>query len=157
MRTRNNAASHTALISPEAADDHIHRTLGLFIGQGRRFSVEDIETGTGIPARTVSGWIANAVENRRRPKGGHLMILCHFIGVEFTNKLLGAVGQGARDLNPAEDAPASVVSKLVSGAAEFAKRGLDGRYCHTDRGELEDDADEMIMILTPFSSRARDD
>jgi hypothetical protein len=155
MSRRSNAVSGAALISPEVADDHIYRTIGLFVGQGRRFSVEDIEAGTRIPARTVSGWIANAVENRRRPKGHHMLMLVQFLGVEFTNKLLGPVGQGGRDLNPAPDEPSVVVARLVENATEFAKRAVDGVFCHRDHAELENPADVIIATMLPFSSRGR--
>jgi hypothetical protein len=153
MTQRNNSVSGDALISQQAADEAVYRALSLFIGQGRRYSCDDIETGTGIAARTVGAWIANAIENRRRPKGSHLLILQQFIGLELTNKLLGPIGQGGRPLQPDENEPSVVIAKLAAGVAEFAARGADGRFCHIDRAELEDDADMIIATVVPFSSR----
>jgi len=157
MTHRTTSVIDDGLLSDDAADEAVYRALTLFIGRGKRFSVEDIETGTNrlITASTVSKWITPNVGERRRPRGSCLLLLCQFIGVEFTNKLLGPIGQGGRDLNPTPDAPAAVVATLMAGASEFAAKAVDGRYCHQDCGELEDDADQMIQILTPFSSRGK--
>ena len=154
MTHRTKSVSETIQLTPEAADAHIYRALSLFIGSGRRYSVDDIETGTGIPARTVSAWVANAIENRRRPKGSHLLILQQFIGIELTNKLLAPIGQGGRSLNPEPNDPGVVVAKLSAGLHEFAQRAVDGVYCHIDKGELEPEADMIIATMTPFASRS---
>lgn len=153
MSIRNNTVSGTPLITQQGADDAVYRALSLFIGSGRRFSCDDIETGTGIPVRTVGSWIANAVENRRRPKAAHMLILQQFVGIELTNKLLGSIGQGGRSLTPDDQAPGMVVAKLSAGLQEFAQRAADGIYDHVDRAELEDDADMIIATVTPFASR----
>jgi hypothetical protein len=139
----------SSMISPQVAEDGICRAVGLFMGRGRAHSVEDVSLGTGIPARTLSAMIASGGD-RRCPSGCNLLLLCSFFGVEFTDRLLGVVGQGARDLHPSPDAPPMVIATLMAGAAEFAKAGADGRFCHVDRGELADDAAMMIQILEPF-------
>lgn len=145
------SVSNASLLSPDAATDAVYRTLALFVGRGRQISVEDLALATKIPARTISAWLAGDPLQRRRCKGHHLLILQHFFGVAFTDRLLAPIGQGGRDLEPAADAPAIVVATLVAGAAEFAARAADGRYCHVDRAELADEAAEMIQILTPFT------
>jgi len=144
--------SNDSMISPDQADDVIFRALSLIMGRGRKFSVEDVELGTGIPARTLSAMIAADVGARRRPKGQHLLMLCQFFGTSFTERLLAPIGQGATDLDPTSDAPCKVVATLMRGAAEFADRAADGQFCHRDRGDLADDAVEMIQILTPFAA-----
>lgn len=143
--------ANETMISPEMAEAEICRSIGLFMGRGRQHSVSDVELATRIPARTLSAMIASG-EDRRCPSGVNLILLCSYFGVEFTDRVLGVIGQGARDLNPAADAPSVVVAKLMAGAAEFARAGADGRYCHVDRAELQDDATMMIAILEPFAA-----
>lgn len=143
--------SNSSMISPEAAEEAICKAIGLVMGRGRAHSVEDVAFATKIPARTLSAMIASGGD-RRCPSGANLLLLCSFFGVSFTDRVLGEIGQGARDLDPAADAPSVVVAKLMTGAAEFARAGADGRYCHVDRAELRDDAVMMIQILEPFAA-----
>lgn len=143
--------ANDTMITPDAAEEAICRTVGLFMGRGRQHSVEDVALATGIPARTLSAMIAHGGD-RRCPSGCNLLLLASFFGVTFTDRLLSTIGQGARDLDPAADAPSVVVAKLMTGAAEFARAGADGRYCHVDRAELRDDAVMMIQILEPFAA-----
>lgn len=142
-----------ARISPEAADEAVHRALTLFIGRGRAWSVTDIEAGTGIPVSTVQKWITPDPLERRRPKGCHLLLIAQFVGVAFTDKLLGPIGQGGRDLDAREGTPGHVIAHLAAGGAAFAEAGADGRFDHIDHGRLEPIADDMIQILTPFASK----
>jgi len=143
--------TNSTMISPEAAEEALCRAVGLFMGRGRAHSVEEVSIGTGIPARTLSAMIAQGGD-RRCPSGCNLLLLASFFGVAFTDRLLGAIGQGARDLEPTADAPGVVIATLMAGAAEFAKAGADGRFCHVDRGDLADDAAMMIQILEPFTA-----
>jgi len=143
--------TNRSIISPETAEDEICKAIGLLMGRGRQHSVEDVALGTKIPARTLSAMIASGGD-RRCPSGCNLLILASFFGVEFTDRVLSVIGQGARELDPAADVPAMVISKLMTGAAEFARAGADGRYCHVDRAELRDDAVMMIQILEPFAA-----
>lgn len=132
----------------------IHRAISLRMGRGREYSVEDVGTGTKIPARTLASYIA-AGDNRRTPSGPALLRLMGFFGAEFTTKVLSLVGMGAFYLEPEPNDPAIVIATLVEGASHFARRGADRVYCHNDQGALEPIADEMIATLTPFSSRSR--
>lgn len=151
--------SGTSLISQEVADDAVYRALSLFIGDGKRFSVEDVEIGVpGLKARTVSSWIANAPENRRAPKFRDLLRIAHFLdldGATFLSKALAPIGLGTRSLTPMPGDPAVVIAKLAVGVSKFAERGADKVYCHVDHSALEPVADEMIATLTPFSTKGR--
>ena len=143
--------TNNSMISPELAEDEICKAISLLMGRGKRYSVEDVSFGTKIPTRTLTAMIASGGD-RRCPSGCNLLILASFFGVEFTERVLNVIGLGARELHPADDAPAVVISKLMTGAAEFARAGADGRYCHVDRAELRDDAVMMIQILEPFAA-----
>ncbi|MEE2740781.1 MAG: hypothetical protein VYA35_05310 [Pseudomonadota bacterium] len=153
----NSAVSTSTQPSQVVADDAVYRALSLFIGDGRRYSVHDIEIGIpGLKARTVSSWIANAPENRRAPKMRDLIRIASFLGEEgvvFLSKALGVIGLGAHSLTPRPGDPGMVIATLAQGVSQFAIRGADNVYCHVDQGALEPVADELIATLVPFSSR----
>lgn len=144
------------MISQHAADDALFATIALFMGRGRRFSVKDVELGTGISERTLSAMIALDPESRRAPSGRNLLLLMSFFGVEFTDRLLSHIDQGARDLNPAADAPGMVVAGIMSCAAEFARAGADNKFCSRDLHELRDDAITLIQLVEPFARPTTD-
>lgn len=148
--------ANDTMISQHAADDALVATIALFMGRGRRWSVKDVEIGTGISERTLSAMIALDPESRRAPSGRNLLLLMSFFGVEFTDRLLSHVGQGARDLNPAPDAPGVVIAGIMSAAAEFARAGADNQFCSRDRRELRDDAVTLIQLVEPFARPAND-
>lgn len=144
---------NNALITPEEADRAIYRALTLFIGRGRRYSVEDIAIGTGIPGSTIAKWLTPDPLQRRRPKGSHLLVIRQYIGVEFTNKELEAIGQGGRALHAEEGSPGLVMAHLTRDLAQIAGCGVSGSWNHTHERDLEEAADDAITILTPLSSR----
>lgn len=141
-----------AIITPELADAAIYRALSLFMGDGRKFSVEDVAIGTSIPARTLYGFVASGPEDRRRPKGWHLLTLQQFFGVAFTDKLLSPIGQGGRSLEAEEGSPGVVMAHLTRDLAQIAGCGVNGAWNHTHERQLEKAADDAILILTPLSS-----
>ena len=153
----NSAVSTIPFCTQEMADEAVYRALSLFIGDGRRYSVDDIEIGVpGLKARTVSSWIANSPENRRAPKARDMMRIAHFLGADgptFLSKVYGSIGLGAHSLTPQPGDPGMVIATLAQGVSQFAIRGADNVYCHVDQGALEPVADELIATLVPFSSR----
>lgn len=143
------------LLSPEAADAHVFRCLSLLIGRGKRFSVNDVHIGTGIPARTISSWLA-AGEDRREPKAHHLLLLFGFFGIEFSSKVLGQVGQIARHIDPADSMkPAQIVGEVLSALAVLGQAATDNRIDHTEAPACRDAADRIIAAVVPLSSVAR--
>lgn len=154
----NNAVSTTPYCTQDLADEAVYRALSLFIGDGRRYSVDDIEIGVpGLKARTVSSWIANSPENRRAPKARDIMRIAHFLGhdgIVFLSKIFGPIGLGAHSLTPQAGDPGVIIATLAQGVSQFAIRGADNVFCHVDQGALEPVADQMIATLVPFSSKA---
>lgn len=146
--------SNDALISPDRAADGIASALRLFIGRGRRFSVEDAAEGTGIAARTIRSYIASGSE-RRSPSSENLMVLSHFLGRDFTSRLMSILGQGTFDLDPEPGEPGYVIATLIRVASVFAELGVDQVFCNSDKGKLAPLADLAVSVLTPFTSKAR--
>jgi len=149
-----NAVSTLPFCTQEMADEAVYRALSLFIGDGRRYSVEDIEIGVpGLKARTVSSWIANSAENRRAPKARDLIRIAHFLGDDgptFLSKVYGCVGLRVMHQTPQPNEPAVIVARLMAGAATYAELGKDGRYCHRDRPLLERATDDMMDAMSAF-------
>lgn len=149
------------LISAQSAQDEIYRAIAMLMGSGRRWSVKDVAIGTDPTgeaeevrkrARRLQSYIAGSPEDRRTPPSDELLVLCQFFGPQFTSKVLSAIGQGARHLEPLPQDPAKVIEILGTGFTRFAILGSDGIYCHIDQGDLEQTADQMIQVLEPFSS-----
>jgi hypothetical protein len=155
MHKRNNSVPDYIQLSEDGADEAIYRALSLFIGRGRKFSCEDIETGTEgrIKADTIQKWIAGDPVQRKRPSAAKVLLLQQFIGVELTNKLLAPIGQGGRSLNAEEGSPAVVLAHLTADVATIAGCGVAGAWNHTHNRDLERAADDAILILEPLSSR----
>jgi len=147
--------SDIPLPTQDAADAHIARALSLFMGDQRKHSVSEVSLATGIKSRTLWSWIAANPIDRSTIPGDKLLVLMGFLGTEFTSKVLSIIGQGAHSLQAEHGQPAVVIAKLVTGVAEFAQRGSDNRFCHVDESALEPVADDMIEILTPFSTKGR--
>ena len=141
----------------EMADEAVYRALTLFIGDGRRYSVEDIEIGVpGLKARTVSSWIANSPDNRRAPKARDIIRIAHFLGqdgIVFLSKVYGQIGLGAHSLTPKAGDTGMIIATVAAAAAKFAELGADGVYCHRDQGVLEPVTDHLIATILPFSAR----
>lgn len=153
-----NAVSTTSYCTQDLADEAVYRALSLFIGDGRRYSVEDIEVGIpGLKSRTVSSWIASSPDNRRAPKARDIMRIAHFLGqdgIVFLSKIYGQIGLGVHSLTPKAGDPGMVIATVVAAAAKFAELGADGVYCHRDQGALEPVTDQLIATVLPFSTRA---
>lgn len=146
--------SNETLISPDCASTAIAQSIGLFIGRGRKFSVDEAAAGTGIAARTIRSYIASG-EERRAPSSENLLILSHFLGRDFTARLLGNIGQGSFDLDPAPGAPGHVIATLVKVASVFADLGSDQIFCNIDKGKLSPLADLAVSVLIPFTTKGR--
>lgn len=146
--------SNSRLISPDRAGDAIADALRLFVGRGRRFAVEDVSEGTGIPVRTLRSYLATG-EDRRTPPADTLLVLSSFLGRDFTARFLGCVGQGSFDLDPIPGEPGHVIATLVRVASVFAELGADNVYCNLDKGKLSTLADLGVSILTPFTSTSK--
>lgn len=152
------SVSDIPLISTESASETIYHAISLFVGPNRAWTDHDVVTafqaaGHEITEATVASWRANSIENRRKPDAPTLLKLCQLFGPRFTSKIIGRIGQGAHGLGALAGTPAEIVAALSEGTAQFAVRGVDGLFCHVDRAELEQFADKMIEILTPFSTK----
>ncbi len=146
--------SNDRLISPDRAGNAVADALRLFVGRGRRFSVDDVSDGTGIPVRTLRSYVATG-EERRTPPSDTLLVLASFLGRDFTARLLSDIGQGTFDLDPEPGAPGYVIATLMKVASVFAELGMDQVFCNGDKGKLAPLADLAVSVLIPFTSKGR--
>jgi len=149
--TKDNSAFEFPLPLPDAAENHIYRCISLLIGRGRKYSVADVAFSTGIPERTVASWIAT--EDRRQPKAGPLLVLCGFLGPDFTSKLIGQVGQVAQHIdNAGSRRPNEIVRDVLSSLAVIGEAASDGRIDHTEAPACREAADRIIAAVVSLSS-----
>jgi hypothetical protein len=152
--TDSNSAFDYPLPSPEAAETHIIHCLALLIGRGKRFSVNDVSIGTGIPERTVSSWLET--HDPREPKAKHLLLLCGFFGTEWTSKVLGPVGQVSQPIRSADAIrPADILVGVLSDLSVIGKAASDNRIDHTEEPACREAADRIIAAMVPISSVGR--
>lgn len=140
------------LIEQDCASQQIARAIGLFVGAGRKYSVAEVAIGTGIPSRTVSSYIASG-EDRRTPSSDKLLVLMHFLGIEFSSKVLGCIGIGAHDIEVKHDRPGAVIATLAAATALIAEMATDGTIDHRERAQLEPVADKVIATMQSFATR----
>lgn len=142
----------THLISQDVAEQQIARSISLFMGFNRKYSVKEVSMATGIAERTLSSYIGSG-EDRRTPAADKMLLLMGFFGDEFTSKVLSAVNMGAHQLVLKHEAPMAVVAALAAGCSAVASYAADGIFDHQDRAKLEPIADRLIATLQPFASR----
>lgn len=92
------------LVSRNAATEAFRNALRLYVGRGRRYSVKQLETGSGVPARMIESYVAPVHSTEfRLPPIEAILSLSKFLGAEFTTEWLVLAGQGAFDIPDGDD------------------------------------------------------
>src|SRR6478609_11080896 len=96
------SADFSPLISREQAENEFCRALNLFAGRGRRYSVETLATGSGVPKRLIECFRGYPVghPDHRVLHFGHKMSIISFLGPKFTTEWLKLCDQAAREIGP---------------------------------------------------------
>lgn len=123
------------------------------VGQGREYSLGQLQDETGIEARTLRSWR----ETDSMPHLVNFLRLCAQFGPAFTSEVLHVAGLGGVDRIDSQESDAHrCVADLISEAHEISERLRDGVFCHRDRAavgpqlialarELEAQGTAMIM------------
>lgn len=124
--TQNHAADFEPLISRELAGNTIDAALRLFVGRGRRYSVGQLASATGVKERVIESAMGKGSEYRPLPIEAMLSITL-FLGSRFTNEVLRIARQGAYDLPDDRDPDLSrVAAESVEDAATISRMAVDG-------------------------------
>lgn len=107
--------------------------LALYVGRGRRHSVEIFCDATGISRDQMGRWLRGETE----PRVSELLVVLDHLGPEFANELLRGAGLGgARRMEHGELRAHDTLADLAVGAAEMAEALRDGRLDHRERAAL---------------------
>ena len=104
------SANFEPLVSRAAAGEKIARALRVFIGRGRKYSVREVEIGSGVPARAIECAMVMNPDNEdwRRLSQEYLLSLQAFLGPQFTTMVIAPLcQQGAYslpDTDPGDEA-----------------------------------------------------
>lgn len=149
------SADKAPAISRTRLDLAVHDMLRFLCGRGKKWRVVDLAGSSGVPERAIECARCEPGDPEHRPLDREqLLSIMSALGIDGQNYILSLMGTAAHERNPVALTPAELVARLLEGGAEFAKRGIDGIFCNTDRGDLRPFADAMIEALLPFSSKA---
>lgn len=95
----NDSADFELLVSRSSILEKHTRALRLFVGRGRRYSVEDLHHATGVPRRAIECaicWPSNPEHRALKPE--YLASIAKFLGARFASVYLELSGLGAFEL-----------------------------------------------------------
>lgn len=107
MTQRNKSADLEPLVSREQAENEFRKALNLFVGRNRRYSVDQLSKGSGVPDRSIECFRSyqHGHSDYRPLHDGHKLSIMKFLGADFTTEWLALAGQGAFNLPDADDTP----------------------------------------------------
>lgn len=92
---------HTSepLVSREEFREKLRRALNLYVGRGRRHSVEELAEGAGVSKRSIQAALAPINDENYRPLAlENLASISKFLGAPFVSAYLELCGLGAFEL-----------------------------------------------------------
>lgn len=123
MATRSESADLCPLVSRGAAREAFCKALSLYVGyrgSKRRYTMAQLETGTGIKARVIESAMEDpdGTGYRNLPAEA-ILSLCAFLGPKFTSEWLAEANQAAFALG-GEGGSDEVIDDLAEEADELA-------------------------------------
>lgn len=143
------------MVDPEQSANtrHVFRdTLALFVGQGRRFSVEAVSAATGIGVDAIRSYL----RGQSCPEWCNAVGILNVLPAEFAAAVLRPAGiSGVRKID-AETTPAETLREVAEGAAALATALADGRIDHTEWPAVRKELTEaMVSIASLLHSGER--
>lgn len=107
--------------------------FGLFVGRGRRFSVEALAAATGIPARTIRAY----KDGEACPGHLNLITLMAVLPPAFCNEVIAPAGlEAARRAEGGDPCTYAANRAVLTAAQRLGEMLADGRFCQKDQDEL---------------------
>lgn len=124
-------------------------TLALFVGQGRRFSVEAVSAATGIGCDAIRAYL----RGQSCPEWANAIAILNVMPAEFANAVLQPAGlSGARKVDATSTA-AETLREITEGAAALASALADGRIDHTEWPTVRKELIEAQVSISQLLSR----
>lgn len=133
------SAEMCPLISRADAENAFRKALGLFVGRGRLYSVDQLAKGSRVPARLIYCFLSyeHGHESYRRLNFGQVLSMTRFLGAEFTNEWLKLADQGAFDLPEEEPDPGELAADNCDDNATVVRAAVDGKFDQNERKDLK--------------------
>lgn len=131
------AADLCPIVSREQAENALRDALNLYVGRGRRYSVTQIASATGVAQRAIECFKSYPCghPDYRPLHFGAVLSIAGFLGAAFTNEWLRLAGQGAFDLPDDMPSPGDIAADSSDDSARIVRAAIDGKF---DAGERRD-------------------
>ena len=108
--------------------------FGLFVGRGRRFSVEALAEATGIPRRTIQSY----KDGEACPSHANLILLLTVLPAAFCNEVIAPARlEGAKRLEGGNPCTFAANESILGTAKRLGEMlANDGRFCHREQMEI---------------------
>lgn len=140
------SADFEPLVSREQAENAFRRALSLFVGRRRRYSVEDLATGSGVPERLIECYRGYPLghPDYRPLHDGHKLSIAKFLGPQFTTEWLKPCDQVAREIGPLDH------EAIADWSADYQAKSLKYRREDSECGPAigpneKDDLDSTVI------------
>lgn len=157
MPTVTDAANNSLIISRSAAWEAFRDALRMFVGKGKRYSVQQAATGSGVAYRMIQAFMAPIDSTDwRKPDLEEVLSLASFIGPEFTSEVLHCASQGAFWLPEADDlSPGALAADLAEGAAKVTRAAADNDFNRDERRDLRPVGRALMVVGAQLEAQGR--
>lgn len=157
MTQRSNDAGNEPLVSRDRVIEVVRIALRNATVVTRRFTVEEIASGSGVPIRTVRSYMANDPGEVREPTLSNALSIACVLGAAQVNAVLALIGYGgAKPLDEPDHLDlAQVVAHGLADFSVIATAAADGRIDHIEEPQTMAAADRLIATVLPLSSAGK--
>jgi hypothetical protein len=122
------SAELSQLISRERAENEFRKALSLYVGRGRRWSIEQLAKGVGCKAKAIYDFQSypHGHPDHRPLNFGAILSIALFLGPDFTNEWLPLANQGAFELPGDDPSPGDLAAENSEDNAAIVRAATDG-------------------------------
>jgi hypothetical protein len=121
------------LVSRAEIREKVRKALNLYVGRGRRYSVEELSAGAGVSKRLIQAAMTLIHDENYRPLTlENLWSIAKFLGAPFTSQLLELAGLGAFELSGQPPLPKVLASAPNDECPEDERRRLIRRLAELE-------------------------
>jgi len=142
------AMSDPRAITQEIVQIRLEDAMRLFVGSGRRFSVNAVSAATGIPARTIKSY----QQGEAVPGLGNLLRIFAVLPPEFAEMLLAEAGLcGVRPAEQVAPCGYKAMAQLSARIHRLSTAMKDGRINHQERPPLAMEMRTLAVEMGAFA------
>lgn len=121
------------VVSQDTAQTSLMSALNLFVGRGKRYSVEDVAEASGVCARTIDSYRRGDA----MPSIERYQSLCAVLGQAFFAATVKHMPFEVRSTDPSDITPPQLLTELLSASGSLATFLEDGRVDHMEKAQLK--------------------